>query len=582
VRRYAMKQLPDGLCVTDAKFLPIIAAYVKELGIVETVNRMCPNAEECDVSPGHMVAAMILDTLIGRSPLYRLESSFENLDIELLLGIPIGAEKLNDDAAGRALDRIGRAGTGKIYGAAALTAVSLWGVNTRHVSEDTTSRITYGDYDPVDDPKDDRPFEITHGFSKQKRPDLKQIVHSMLCVDHGIPIYMKTESGNASDMKINENILKWVVDSMRTFGERDMLYVGDSVLVTEPNLDLMADPKTGCRFVTRLPSRFKECKEAIARAVDANEWQDLGPFSDEPETPKRKPARYRIFETVVTLYGRVYRAPVVHSDAHDRRKTHALESRIKDDEASMTKLQVAEHKIKYACRPDAEAALTRLPEGTFHRLTGEIEERAHYKRGRRKADGTSQPTHITYHLKLKVTPKVEVIERAEKETGCFVLLSNAPKDGSGGMSARELLAAYKDQHYIERNFGFLKDPVIVNSLFLKTARRIEALGLILVLSLLVWRLVERTMRASLKAEGGTVKGWVKRQTQRPTSFMMTIVFLSMMVVRTVGGRYLAKPLTRTQEDYLRILRVSPAVFTDPCAGMEPAMPGSLSYPEDPG
>ena len=93
-----MKQLPNGLSVTDAKFLPIIAAYVNKLRIVETVNLMCPT-EGCDVSPGHMVAAMIIDTLSGRHPLYRLESSFENLDIELLLGIPINAEKLNDDAA---------------------------------------------------------------------------------------------------------------------------------------------------------------------------------------------------------------------------------------------------------------------------------------------------------------------------------------------------------------------------------------------------------------------------------------------------------------------------------------------------
>ncbi|MFH0821718.1 MAG: DUF4277 domain-containing protein [Pseudomonadota bacterium] len=97
-----MNHLPDGLCVTDAKFLPIIAAYVNKLDIVETVDRMCPEAEVCDVSPGRMMAAMILDTLTGRRPLYRLETTFENLDMELLLGVPISAEKLNDDAAGRA------------------------------------------------------------------------------------------------------------------------------------------------------------------------------------------------------------------------------------------------------------------------------------------------------------------------------------------------------------------------------------------------------------------------------------------------------------------------------------------------
>jgi hypothetical protein len=40
-----------------------------------------------------------------------------------------------------------------------------------------------------------------------------------------------------------------------------------------------------------------------------------------------------------------------------------------------------------------------------------------------------------------------------------------------------MLVAYADQHLVERNFGFLKDDMIVNSLFLKTPKRIEALGL---------------------------------------------------------------------------------------------------------
>lgn len=576
-----MKHLPDGLCVSDAKWLPIIAAYVNALGIIETVNRMCPT-QACDVSPGHMVAAMILDTLSGRHPLYRLESAFEHLDTELLLGIPISPDKLNDDAAARTLDRLFAANTGRIFGAVAVTAVGRFSINTRHVGHDTTSRVMYGAYDLYENADNGHPFEITNGFSKQKRPDLKQLVHSMLCVDHGIPIYMKCESGNASDVKINENILKWVVDAMRKFGETDMLYAGDAALVSKTNFDLMNDPVTGCRFVTRLPSKYTECKQAIARAVDANAWTDLGTFSNEPETPKRPRAHYRVFQSAAVVYERTHRVLVVHSDAHDRRKTHGLDKRIKDDEEKITKIQVSEHKITYACRPDAEAALARLPEQPFHRLVGEIEEKAHYGKGRRKVDGTSKPARITYHLKLQVEPKVPAIERAEKETGCFVLVTNVPADGPSGMSARDLLAAYKDQHYIERNFGFLKDPAIVNSLFLKTPGRIEALGLILVLSLLVWRLMERTMRLSLKEKGTTVRGWDKRQTTRPTMLMMTDVFLSVMVVCTTGGRFLAKPLTRTQEDYLRILKVTPAVFTTPRTGMEHTKPGSVPLNEDPG
>ncbi len=90
--------------------------------------------------------------------------------------------------------------------------------------------------------------------------------------------------------------------------------------------------------------------------------------------------------------------------------------------------------------------------------------------------------------------------------GCFVLLSNVPSEGEQGYSAEAILRTYKDQHAIERNFGFLKDDQIVNALFLKRPERIEALGLILLISLLIWRLIEHAMRADLEARDTTVPG----------------------------------------------------------------------------
>ena len=113
---------------------------------------------------------------------------------------------------------------------------------------------------------------------------------------------------------------------------------------------------------------------------------------------------------------------------------------------------------------------------------------------------------------------------------------------------------------MEQNFGFLKDPVIVNALFLKSPRRIEALGLILVLALMIWRLMERTMRVSLKESNSKVVGWNNRQTSRPTSFMMTTKFVSVIVIRTAERRFLAEPLDPIQERYLQILGLSAGCF----------------------
>ena len=40
----------------------------------------------------------------------------------------------------------------------------------------------------------------------------------------------------------------------------------------------------------------------------------------------------------------------------------------------------------------------------------------------------------------------------------------------------ELLQPYKEQHGIERNFSFRKNPLIANDLFLKKSKRIEMIG----------------------------------------------------------------------------------------------------------
>jgi hypothetical protein len=78
-----MKVMPEILSYSDVGFLPIVAAFVKKIGVAEEVDRLC--AMESDVRPGVAVSAMILDTLSGRSPLYRFDRFCAQLDTELLL-----------------------------------------------------------------------------------------------------------------------------------------------------------------------------------------------------------------------------------------------------------------------------------------------------------------------------------------------------------------------------------------------------------------------------------------------------------------------------------------------------------------
>ena len=67
---------------TDVRHLPIVKQYAKRIGLVETIDRLVDS--QMDLSPGTAILAMVLDTLSGRTPLYRLTEFFEEKDTELL------------------------------------------------------------------------------------------------------------------------------------------------------------------------------------------------------------------------------------------------------------------------------------------------------------------------------------------------------------------------------------------------------------------------------------------------------------------------------------------------------------------
>ena len=92
--------------------LPLVKASADKIGVVEVINQVVPT--EMEVDPGTIVLGMILDTLSGRSPLYRLEEFFTHQDTALLLGKVVAPEVFNDDTVGRILERLYDVGTMKI------------------------------------------------------------------------------------------------------------------------------------------------------------------------------------------------------------------------------------------------------------------------------------------------------------------------------------------------------------------------------------------------------------------------------------------------------------------------------------
>jgi Domain of unknown function (DUF4277) len=100
---------------------------------------------EMAIDPGTIVLGMLLDTLSGRSPLYRLEECFAQPDTALLLGKAVTPEVFDDDTVGRVLERLYDTGTMKGFTACAVRADQVFHFDKRYVDFDTTSVTVYGD-----------------------------------------------------------------------------------------------------------------------------------------------------------------------------------------------------------------------------------------------------------------------------------------------------------------------------------------------------------------------------------------------------------------------------------------------------
>ena len=557
-----------GADIFNHGHLPVAAAYCRRLGLVELVDQMVPT--QMVLRPGLVVQAMVLDTLSGRTPLYRVERFLAGQDVELLLGEPVPVHAFNDTNLARSLDAIFEAGTSKIVTELGLRATCAFRLDTSVPSYDTTSTSVWGDYLACElEPPPAGPL-VTHGHSKDHLPELKQFMTELLCVDRGVPIFGRTLNGNSSDKTSNNEMLSRIsaIMAKHNLGPGAFVYVADSALVTEKNLDAVG-PNL---FVSRLPANYAECGRAIAEAVGSGAWTDIGRLAETAAGTGRPCAEYKAFETSVVLYGKTYRAVVVHSSAHDKRRQKKLDKAIAES-AKLVKAALGGMQKVYFCEADARTAAARAEKFSdrLHTVTAAVCPVEVRRRGRPPANGPAL-TNTRYELSWELAENAAGVARERSLAGCFVLLSNVPTEGPGAMDAARLLRTYKGQYGVESDFAFLKDPLVVNDLFLKTPSRIDALGMVLIIALMVWRLMERSMRAHVQKANTTLPGWDNRTTAKPTAFMMTTAMTGIMVAVIAGQRHMLRGPGPDQIAFLEALGLGPPAFLDPRCRCEPVIP----------
>ncbi len=328
---------------------PIIGAICRQLKIRETANQVLPwDAKQCLLDPGTHLVALINNILSTRDPLYRVEDFYREQDTELLFGPGVEADCFNDDALGKTLDRIYRAGPKKFFSAVVARAMIEEDIAYRILHADTTARLVYGEY------RAPQGLNITHGYNKEGRRDLKQYKIGLVVNEDGFPVIGDILDGNLDDKTWNKQLLSNLPEHFNLEELKKIIYVADSALVTEDNLLTMGDK---LKFISRLPETYNLAAELIRKAFGKNDWFHLGQTA-----AGKQSADYHGQEFRAELYGQSYRFVVVHTDQLDKRKLKGLDAGLKKTRAALQKKAAKLMKLEYACRQDALAALLSFPE----------------------------------------------------------------------------------------------------------------------------------------------------------------------------------------------------------------------------
>ncbi|HWQ76823.1 MAG TPA: IS1634 family transposase [Syntrophomonas sp.] len=413
---------------------------------------------------------MIANLLVDRHPLYRVMEFYENRDLDLLFGKgKVYLSGLNDLHYGRLLDRLFDANPKHVFQTVSASAIMTHQIKLDRVHADTTSQSVYGDYDDESDALD-----ITFGYSKDKRPDLKQFIYGLM-VAEGVPVMGNLRDGNTSDKEWNQDTIKEMSAVLAPHIAKGLLYVADSAVVTSKNLALLKENKI--KFVTRLPSTYKLAAKLKEDALVAGDWIEIGKIS---ERQKKDDAVYRAKVLTAELDGNSYRFAVIHSTSLARTKEKTSNRKIAKEAVELTKECDALNKRTFACGPDAQTVLDlflKEHDSSYHQLNGTVTPIEIIKprkgRGRPPKDYVPE-TEVVWKITVSVGDvKSDKLNDDLRQDELFILMTN--ELDTEKLPDANIIRVYKDQMTVENRFRWLKNPLVIKGIYIKTPERVLSL-----------------------------------------------------------------------------------------------------------
>jgi transposase len=494
----------ENLQVASQKLdhLGLVAATCHDLGIADKVDALLTVHDDRRVSPGKAIVAMIINGLgFSSRRLYMTRQFFQDKPTHLLLGADISSEDLTDYTLGHALDEVAAFGSSELFAKVAFDIALEHDLLGACAHLDSTSISLTGEYDRMEEDGEPPTIHLTHGFSKDHRPDLKQAVLSMVVNGPSqLPIWMEPLSGNSSDKtSFHETIKKVRAFKSQIKLGQEFRWIADSALYTKEKL-LGSNEYL---WVTRVPETIGDARDLVATSSEKLTWIEL-------------PDGYR-YSTQESNYGGVkQRWLLIHSQQAFERERITFEKKILKQQSELEKAAWHLGNQVYGCEADAVREVAKLTKKfNLFSIDCEITPTISYaKRGRPSKDDSG--VSKGFEAKLSFSRNKREVDMELESKGRFILATNDLDEV--GYPNEKLLSDYKEQQHVEGGFRFLKDPwFMVDSVFLKSPRRIEALMMVMTLCLFVYNYSQFRLRSKLQELDETLPNQLGKKVKNPTA-----------------------------------------------------------------
>ena len=547
--------------------LPLINAFLQRIGLEEILDQHVPTKDRRVRLPyGRSLGVLLRSVLVERDPIYRQHETVSTYVPEAFGLTPQQARFVGDDAIGRALDKLFDADRGTLLTEVVVAASEAFGVQLDELHNDSTTIQLSGQYRSARarSIRGKRAPWVTYGYSKDHRPDLKQLLFILTTTrDGGVPVQFRCEDGHTNDSRTHEQTWDALVRATAT---ADFLYVADSKLCNADAMDHI-DRRKG-RFVCVMPRARKEDKEF-------REWIQ----THEPEWelvwnrahPRRKGGprdRWWVFRYPIpsregwpVIWIRSTLLALKQQQSRRERLARAMQDLDKlNGQLAGPRPRL---KSKELIRQAVEGILARRKVLRYLPVQIVADDQHEYRQASpgRPGPDTQYVRKTRKRWRLTWSIDEERIAYDRKSDGMYPLLTN-----DRTLTPRQALEAHKRQPTIEKRFEQTKTVFEIAPVLLKNEDRIEAFFFVYFLALLVQALIERELRRAMAAEGIEELPLYpeERQCARPTAEQILRLFSIVQRSDLVGdGDILMRfepKLTELQREVLKLTGVSEEAY----------------------